>query len=270
MDRRKFLKQSGVIGAAAFLGALPGCDLPFEYSQYDVKVKHRYRHLTEKNLDKLAALDKGEGKFKFAFITDTHTFYDDLTDVIPVINARDDVDFVIHGGDITLSALHKEYTWFNEIMDDLDKPFLTVLGNHDFLSNGEEIYNLSFGPNNYVFNFNGCKFVMFDNTIWERKNTLPDFDWLEENLKPTGENMILPVSHLPPWSDQYNEENEKRFNEIFERNNIPFSIHGHTHSYYNGKRYDNVEYMVGGDIADRHYQVITIDGDKYSIEDVEF
>ena len=132
MDRRKFIKQSSILGAFTLLGALPACELPFEYSQYDVKVKKRYRNLTERNLNKLAELDSDARKFKFAFITDTHTFYNELEDVIPVLNARDDIDFVIHGGDLTLSALHKEFTWFNEIMDDLNKPFLTVIGNHDF------------------------------------------------------------------------------------------------------------------------------------------
>ena len=139
-----------------------------------------------------------------------------------------------------------------------------------FLSNGEAIYNLSFGENNYTFTYKGCKFVMFDNTIWERKNTVPDFEWLEKNLKSEGEELVLPVSHIPPWGDQYIEKYEDYYNGIFERNNIKLSIHGHTHSFYHGQRYDKVDYMVGGDIADRHYQVITIDGDNYSIENVKF
>jgi 3',5'-cyclic AMP phosphodiesterase CpdA len=270
MKRRDFIKRSGALGLLGALGGLTACDLNFEYSQYDVDVPHRYRHLTKRNIDKLAQMNQNKNKFKFAFITDTHTFYNELEDAIPSINAQKDIDFVLHGGDLTLSALNKEFIWFNEIMDDLDYPFLTVIGNHDFLSNGEQIYNLSFGPNNYTFTYCGCKFVMFDNTVWERKNTLPDFDWLDKNLSKDDAKLVIPVSHIPPWNSQFKENETKLFNGILEKNKIKLSIHGHTHSYYRGKKFDNVDYLVGGDIADKTYQIVTVENDQYSIENINF
>jgi len=271
MQRREFVKKTGVVGMLTLMGILPACDLPFEYSPYDIIVKDKYKDLTARNIAKLTELEAGKSSFKIAFITDTHTFYDDFEDAVKAINERDDIDFVIHGGDLTLSALHKEFTWFNEIMGKLKTPFLTVIGNHDHLSNGEDIYQKSLGANNYTFTFRGCKFVMFDNTIWEKGSADPEFDWFKENLKNDGDyNFVIPVSHIPPWADQYNYANSHVFNEILEENDIQLSIHGHTHSFYHGRKYDKVDYFVGGDIADREYQIISIDKGAYSIEQIAF
>ncbi|MFA8436235.1 MAG: metallophosphoesterase [Marinifilaceae bacterium] len=271
MKRREFIERTGIIGMFALLGAIPGCDLPFEYSPYDVVVENKYKDLTNKNLAKLKELDTGSSQFKFALITDNHTFYDEFEETVKALNKRDDIDFVIHGGDLTLSALHKEFTWFNEIMEKLNKPFLTVIGNHDHLSNGNQIYQKSFGPNNYTFTFNRCKFVMFDNNIWENKNSDPDFEWFKQNLKNDNNyDHVIPVSHIPPWGDQYNYGNSIVFNQIMEENDIKLSIHGHTHKFYHGKKYDKVDYLVGDDIADKNYLVISINEKDYSIERIFF
>ncbi len=271
MQRRKFIKQTGLFSLITASGLLSGCSLPFEYGPHDIKVKSEFRNLTEKNLEKLIAIDNNKSSFKFAFVSDNHTFYDDFEDQIKDINSRDDIDFVIHGGDITLSSLHKEFTWFNEIIGKLDVPFLTVIGNHDHLSNGKAIYEKSFGPTSYTFTFRGVKFVMFDNIIWENGNKDPDFEWFKENITNHKEyNHVIPISHIPPWGDQYVNNNELIFNEMMVEKGIQLSIHGHTHKYYFGERYDQIDYLVVGDTPDRNYAVISIDEDNYSVERVDF
>ena len=62
-------------------------------------------------------------------------------------------------------------------MKNLNKPYLTVIGNHDYLSNGEVIYKQMFGDYNYSFEFNKNKFILFDDIIIESNNN-PDFNWL--------------------------------------------------------------------------------------------
>ncbi|MRT94399.1 metallophosphoesterase [Ancylomarina sp. 16SWW S1-10-2] len=271
MRRRDFLKQTGILSAVTLTGLLSACNVSFEYSPYDVVVEKKYQDLTAKNLAKLKELEDGKTSFKIAFISDSHNSYDDFEDQIEDINSRDDIDFVIHGGDLTLSALSKEFTWFNEIISKLKVPFLTVIGNHDYLSSGESIYQKSFGPTSYVFTFRGCKFVMFDNIIWENGNNDPDFDWFEENLINDGDyNHVIPVSHIPPWGDQMNYGNELAFNNIMEDKDIKLSIHGHTHTYYYGKKYGQIDYLIVGDTPDRNYAVISIDEANYDIERIDF
>jgi len=271
MKRREFLKNTGILSAITLTGLLPACNLPFEYSPYDVLVEKKYQALTRKNLSKLLEIEGSKTSFKIAFISDTHTFYDEFEEQIAALNERDDIDFVIHGGDITLSSLHKEFTWFNEIIAKLNKPFFTVIGNHDRLSNGKEIYEKSFGPTNYTFTFRGCKFVMFDNIIWENKNKDPEFDWFKENLVNDGDyNHVIPVSHIPPWGDQYNYGNEAIFNQMMVEKDIKLSIHGHTHTYYYGKKYDDIDYLIVGDAPDKNYAIISFDETGYSVERVDY
>ena len=271
MQRRKFIKQTSILSLISIVAFIPGCSLPFEYSPHDIEVKSKFRDLTAGNLIKIKAIDRNKTSFKFAFISDSHTSYDDFEDQIKDINSRDDIDFVIHGGDLTLSSLHKEFTWFNEIIGKLNVPFLTVIGNHDHLSNGKAIYEKSFGKTNYVFTFRGCKFVMFDNIIWERNNKDPEFEWFKENIKNDKEyNHVIPVSHIPPWGDQYDNGNEYIYDEMMVEKGIKLSIHGHTHKYYFGKRYDQIDYLVVGDTPDRNYAVISIDKDNYSVERIDF
>ena len=103
------------------------CDHPFEFSVYEANVKSNQQNTTVKNLQLLEGISLNSKEFKFAFISDVHFFYDQLTDVINDINKRDDIKFVIFGGDIADQALLREYEIFNDIMSNLKKPFLTVV-----------------------------------------------------------------------------------------------------------------------------------------------
>lgn len=271
MQRRKFIKQTGILSLITIAAGIPGCSLPFEYSPHDIKIKSEFKGLTAKNLAKIKSLDQNKSSFKFAFISDNHTFYDDFEDQIKDINSRDDIDFVIHGGDITLSSLHKEFTWFNEIIGKLRVPFLTVIGNHDHLSNGKAIYEKSFGPTNYTFTFGACKFVMFDNIIWENNNKDPEFEWFKENItNDKAYNHVIPVSHIPPWGDQFINKYDSFVDEMMVEKGIKLSIHGHTHSYHYAKRYGQIDYLVVGDTPDRNYAVVSIDEDNYNVERINF
>ncbi|MBI9038828.1 MAG: metallophosphoesterase [Bacteroidales bacterium] len=53
--------------------------------------------------------------FTFALISDSHTFYNDLDDAVLAINENENVDIVIHGGDLTDGGMIKEYEIFHNI-----------------------------------------------------------------------------------------------------------------------------------------------------------
>ena len=42
MQRRKFIKQAGVISVVTLVAGITGCSLPFEYGPHDIKVKSAY------------------------------------------------------------------------------------------------------------------------------------------------------------------------------------------------------------------------------------
>lgn len=243
------------------------CDNFFEYSVYQADVKSYQKQTTSKNL-KLLENIKGEAQdFKFAFITDVHYFYDNLKTVIDDINERDDILFVIFGGDIADQALLKEYEIFYEIMEKLKKPYLTVIGNHDYNANGGVIYKKMFGQYNYSFTFNNYKFVLFDNIVWESKKD-PDFDWLSLELSDnTNYNQVFTFAHIPPASPDFNNNMRETYKSILLENNVSLAVHGHTHSYFyeEGK----VDYLIVPALKEPMYGIINVKNDTFNIEMIE-
>lgn len=246
---------------------LTNCDHLFEFSVYEANVKTAQKNTTAKNLKLLQDLKVDSQEFKFAFISDVHFFYDQLSTVVDDINKRDDIKFVIFGGDIADQALLREYEIFHDIMSDLKKPYLTVIGNHDYNINGGIIYKEMFGDYNYSLEFNNNKFVFFDDVVWESEKEL-DFDWLTLELKGnTSFNQVFVVAHIPPHGDQFDDELEQKYRSIMSENNVPLSIHGHTHKY--NYEEGEVSYLTVPAVKDKAYNIVSVKNKGFSVELIE-
>lgn len=243
------------------------CEHFFEFSVYEANVKTKQQNTTIKNLELLENISINSQDFKFAFISDVHFFYNQLSDIVEDINKRDDILFVIFGGDIADQALLREYEIFHDIMSNLQKPYLTVIGNHDYNINGGIIYKKMFGDYNYSFEFNNNKFVLFDNIVWESEKEL-DFDWLTSELKNnTNFNQVFVIAHIPPYGDQFDDELEQKYRSIMEENNVPLSIHGHTHT-YNYEEGD-VSYLTAPAVKDKAYNIVSVKNKGFDVELIE-
>ena len=97
---------------------LTSCDL-IEFHPYDIRKDSGEHHLNRSNINRIEAANDSKDTIRFAFVTDTQRFYDETNAFVKVINQRDDIDFVIHGGDITDFGLTKEYLWIHDIMKKL-------------------------------------------------------------------------------------------------------------------------------------------------------
>jgi Icc protein len=261
----KFIK---IIVLFALTITFSNCDNLFEYSVYGANVKKAHKNTTAKNSKLLENIKLESQDFKFAFITDVHYFYDNLRTVIDDINKSDDILFVIFGGDIADQALLKEFEIFSDIMQNLNKPYFTVIGNHDYNSNGSIIYKEMFGDYNYSFEFNNNKFVLFDDIIWE-SNKDPDFDWLSLELFDSARfNQVFAFAHIPiVVSDDLSVEMKETYRSIMIDNNVSLSIHGHTHSYFyeEGK----VDYLIVPALKEPTYGVIHVKDDMFNVEIIE-
>jgi 3',5'-cyclic-AMP phosphodiesterase len=247
------------------------CDPWFSYSPYQADVDPVYHRTTEKNLSLINAADAGDSRpFKVALLSDPHYHFNKLHDAIVDINKKGDYAFVIVTGDLSENGLRQEFIFFYESMQEMRFPYVTVIGNHDYLSNGELVYSQMYGPYNYAFVFNNVKFVMFDNTTLESEKE-PDMEWLASNvLNDHGYDHVIPFSHIPPYDGQM-KDHSKAYHDLMVKNHITASIHGHRHDFSLEETYgDGVRYLTVSSPQYRTYSELTISPTGIEIKKIEY
>jgi 3',5'-cyclic AMP phosphodiesterase CpdA len=246
----------------------------FEYSPNEVRLEDDEQDLTRKHLDKIAALNLDKkSTFKFAVISDTQRFYDELEDVVKALNGRNDIDFLILTGDITDFGTTKEYRWINERMQELGIPFLTVIGNHDCVGNGKKIYKEMYGPYDYTMNIGRNRFVFINTNSREFSDPVPDLNFFRNALQDTTNfDQAFVLSHIPPFDDDFENSMEEEFARISRDHKVKVSIHGHKHGYADPQKYydDKVDYLIVGSVQKRGYEEVTVTGNQISLKRILF
>ena len=266
---RKLYKIVLCAAAIIFIG---GCEDYFEFSPYSANVKDRYKNIDEKNLERILNSNNNEQEeITFAVLADPHYDYHELDNAIASINLRPGIDFVVINGDISEHGYLKEFELIHEEMKELKVPYLTVIGNHDYRSNGEDIYREMYGEFNKSFVFNNNQFILFDDIFWESNKT-PDLNWLEgELLKAEEYKNSFVFAHIPPFGDQFTEESESNYKSLMDIYDVDLSIHGHLHSYlYEEGVNENTGYLCVGTIMKKEYVVIKVTGDSYTVEQIKY
>lgn len=173
-------------------------------------------------------------QFKIALISDTHSNYNDLRDVINVLNARSDIDFVIHVGDFTNQGYNYEYDYFIEAMEKLRKPFVVVIGNHDSVGKGPSLYRQAFGAENFTIEFAKTKFIFANNNRLDFIDEGWNAQWLEDqvqNSQAKYDNLIV-VHHVDAANPYYfNEKSISDFNRLYSDQGVNWVVNGHLHTF---------------------------------------
>ncbi|MGD2033446.1 MAG: metallophosphoesterase [Bacteroidales bacterium] len=242
------------------------CDDLIEYSPYESDVPSENINLKE--IEKINNSTVPSDTLKFALISDPHIHYDDLADAVNSINQYEGLQFIVCCGDITDRGLKQEFVWYRDIIGDSEYPVITVIGNHDYRSNGKKIYEKMFGPSNFSFVFMNYKFIAFDDVVWENNNRSPDFVWLQAELEKSDLPCIL-SAHIPPWSDQLEGIYNLVFREIISESNLILCIYGHQHS-FSQQVFAGVPEIVSDDITTREYYIISLCGKSYKIKHMNF
>jgi 3',5'-cyclic-AMP phosphodiesterase len=242
------------------------CETPFSFSPFEAKVPIELRNTTEKNLERVMARDTLQnGSFNVALLSDVHYHFNELRNALEDINARNDIAFIVVTGDITDNGLQKEFELFRNIMAGSKVPWLTVIGNHDYLSNGRDVYRQMFGELNYSFVFNRTKLVFWDNVKWE-SNQAPDWEWFMTTVSETTTDsgiqkeydQVIPFSHIPPIDGQFIRHAAGQ-HELFRTQGIKLSVHGHKHEFSDEEYYgDGVRYVTIGSPQKKNYAVLQV------------
>lgn len=235
-----------------FLGLVVSCEAP-EFSPWQKNI--RYKDLTAENIAKIKNISQEPTPFKVAFVADPQAVTGHLKKIFKIINLRDDIDFIVIAGDITDLGLKEEWEIVGDFIEESNKPVVTVVGNHDGLSKGKDIYQRMFGAFNYSFVHKGVKFVFWNNNYYEWGD--PDYQWL---MKETESHpFVTSVVHQPPYSGTLDESQEEKWRNIRNQPNHKITVAGHLHHFskYVEKTIDKPVFVI-----DR------VDGSDYGV--IEF
>lgn len=254
---------------------LAGCDKVFDYHPYDVRFGGE-TDINSHNIERIEEACRDKETLKVVFMGDTHGWYTETKAMVNDINRRGDVDFVLHGGDLTDCGTTDEYEWARDILSKLNMPYVALIGNHDMLGTGDEVYKAMFGQTDFSFIAAGIKFVCLNTnaTEYDYIAAVPDFDYMERQVTENVDRFdrTIVCMHARPYCEQFNNNVAKVF-EYYVTNfpGLLFCTNAHDHHLQVDDLFgDGVIYYGTDCSANRNYLLFTITKEGYEYEVVYF
>ncbi|MER2997703.1 metallophosphoesterase family protein [Pontibacter populi] len=245
----------------------------FEYSPYEVRLDDDEMQINQRNIEKIQALNiAASDTLRFILTADTQGFYEENEILVNHINRNfPDVDFLLLGGDITDFGLVKEFTMVHDELKRLKMPYVAVVGNHDAINNGKEVFQAMYGKFDISFTVAGKKFVLLNTNHLEFDKQVPDLVWLENELKDAANyEHVFVMSHIAPISNEFGPQKAEIYERLLSQYNVSFSLHGHNHTYqFYTPENSIVPHLIAGSTEKLEYIVFTVIGDKVSFERVK-
>lgn len=253
---------------------LSGCEM-IEYHPYDLDIDGE-TGINAKNIERIERALQGKDSFSFVFISDTQRWYDETEDAVAAINRLDSVDFVIHTGDLSDFGLKLEFELQRNILNKLNVPYVCLLGNHDCLATGQDVYRLIFGDENFTFEAENTHFVCLNTNALEFDYTeaIPDLAFMENdrNQLPRSCTRTVAAMHAAPYTEQFNNNIALVFQHYLKTYpSLQLCLAGHTHSLSVEELFDDdVLYYTAPSIKKRTLLRFTFTPDTYQYETIAF
>lgn len=251
-----------------------GCDL-IDYHPYDAQTTG-VKDINAQAIREIQNLCEWKEVIRFAWMGDTQRWYDETNDFVNHINMRSDIDFVMHGGDISDFGMTKEFDWVHRIMKKLKVPYVALLGNHDAIGNGIKIYQSMYGPENFSFVAGDIKFVCLNTNALEfdYSHPVPNFGFIKGEINdpdPVVKRTVVTM-HTQPFGEQFDNNVADVF-QLYIRKlpDLQFCLHAHTHKLKVQDLFgDGIIYYGCASMKERSYMVFTITPEGYEYEVVPF
>lgn len=249
---------------------LCSCDM-IDYHPYDVRIKGN-QDINNTNIKRIETACAGKDTIKFAAMGDSQGFYNETHGFVHHINARNDIDFVIHGGDFTDYGTTNEFLWQRDILDKLKVPYVGLIGNHDCLGTGVDVFKRVWGDTNFSFVAGDVKFVCLNTNAleYDYSEAIPDLDFIlsQRNDSTSTAKRSVVCMHAPPYSDVFNNNVAQAFQYYLKMlPDLMFCFNGHNHNVEVNDIYgDGILYYQCDCMEDRSYLVFTIYPEGYDYE----
>ena len=232
--------------------------------------------INAKNIARIEAPTAGKSAIRFAVISDTQRWYDETREAVSALNARGDIDFVLHTGDMADFGMKAEFERQRDILNRLHVPYVVLLGNHDCLATGEEIFRTIFGDFNTAFTAGNVRILCLNTNALEfdLREAVPNFEFIETELTefPPEASKTIVAMHAKPYTEQFGDNVAKGFQYLVTRfPGLQCCINGHGHNYKVVDLFgDGVLYHECDNIAKRSYLLFTVNDEGYACERIEF
>ncbi len=266
------MKKLKLFPALAVPFLLAGCEM-LDVHPYDAKVDGP-TGINARNAARIEAACAGRDSVRFVVVSDTQRWYDETKAAVDHINARGDVDFVIHCGDLTDFGATKEFEWMRRELERLEVPYVCLIGNHDCLGTGDDVFRVMFGDPDFSFNAGDTHFLCLNTNAFEYdySEPIPDFAFMRtdrEGLPPEVTRTVTAM-HAMPYTDQFNNNVAELFQEELRKYpGLQFCLCGHQHTTAQFEPFgDGVVYYECGSAVKRDYLLFTLTKDggmKYEV-----
>jgi len=191
--------------------------------------------------------------YSVALISDIHGSLNDLMRIIDRLNGRDDLAFALVLGDLTNSGLAEEFDPVCRAFSSLEVPRFYVIGNHDALGTGREIFQDRFAPLDYAFTFLGTPFVLSNNNRYEFPDA-PNIEWIPSST--TG--VAVGAAHVPPVPDVFDAEEVAQLNRRAAALGLTHTVHGHRHHFRHWFDEFGLEHYMTNNLQGAKFGLMTI------------
>lgn len=268
--------RSGFIQVCFCLGVLQlgGCDM-IEYHPYDLDIDGE-TDVNHRNIERIETATRGKEEIRFAVISDTQRWYDETEDAVEALNQRDDLDFVLHTGDMSDFGLKLEFEKQRDILSGLKVPFVCLLGNHDCLATGLDVFRKIFGTEDFAFTAGNVRFLCLNTNALEfdYSSAVPNIQFIrdEGDHVPEGVEKTVVAMHAGPFSEQFNNNIAEYFHYYLkEMPDLQFCVYGHGHNVSVDEFFDDgIKYYECSCAKDRSYLFFTLNSNGYTYEVVNF
>lgn len=257
--------------------SLVACDKGmFDVHPYDTHYKGGI-NLNATNISLIETRYRNCDTLRVAFISDTHLWHKEFREEVKSINSNDSIDFVVHCGDFTDTGTTREFEWGWNIIKKLNKPYVVLIGNHDFLGTGDEVWKKEFGTAlDFSFIAARTKFICINTnaTEYDYMAAVPNFDYIQQQFYTDSADFdrTVFVMHACPGSDQFNNNVKDMFDYVIKLfPGLQCCIYGHDHSrtaidiFHDGVMWYGIDAAVH-----RNYQIFTFTPNGYRYETVHF
>lgn len=256
----------------AAVAILSGCAV--EYHPYDMRI-HGEKDINAANIALIEQACQEHESIRFAVVSDSQRWYDELEDAVEKINDMEGIDFVVHAGDLTDWGMRTEFEMQRDILNRLDVPYVCLLGNHDCLGTGKNLFREIFGQFDFAFTAGDVRFLCLNTNMleFEEDEPVPNFYFLDEQLAafPSEARKTVVMMHSYPKSDQFSGDRAVLFQAMIRRfPDLQFCVHGHGHQFRVEDIFsDGVLYYECAHSESETFLVFTINKDGYEYEVVD-